>query len=125
MSPKFQNFTNVQKAQEYFGAVSSFVNQTKEQHLRFLFDLFDVFNEEKITEAGLFKFMEDASLRRSDLPAIPTEILNLNEMENDIFLDIFTTTYSKVVEAITKKKKKMVTEIFGGNKNRNLRLGSI
>ena len=87
--------------------------------------MFDVFNEEKITEAGLFKFMEDASLRRSDLPAIPTEILNLNEMENDIFLDIFTTTYSKVVEAITKKKKKMVTEIFGGNKNRNLRLGSI
>ena len=34
--------------------------------MKFIFKVFDVFNEDKITEAGLFKFMEDASLRRHD-----------------------------------------------------------
>ena len=48
-------------------------------HLKFLFKLFDVFNEDKITEAGLFKFMEDASLRRADISAVQTEILGINE----------------------------------------------
>ena len=52
--------------QEYFKALETFVNQDKEENLRFVFKIFDVFNEDKITEAGLFKFMEDASTRRSD-----------------------------------------------------------
>jgi len=38
---------------------------------------------------------------------VPTDILNLDETENDIFLDIFTTTYSKIVEALAIKSKKM------------------
>ena len=71
-----------------------------------MFKLFDVFNEDKITEAGLFKFMEDASMRRADIPAVPSEVLRLNEVEIDIFLDIFTNTYSKIAEALTKKSKK-------------------
>ena len=74
--------------------------------MRFIFKLFDVFNEEKITEAGLFKFMEDASMRRADIPAVPSEVLHLHETENDIFLDIFTNTYAKIAEALTKKSKK-------------------
>ena len=70
--------------------------------------------------------MEDASIRRSDLPAVPTDILKLNEMENDIFLDIFTTTYSKVVDALAKKKKKMVNENFISKTRNNMRaLGSL
>ena len=72
----------------------------------FIFKLFDVFNEDKITEAGLFKFMEDASVRRHDIAAIPTEILALNETENDIFLEIFTNTYSKIAELLRRKIKK-------------------
>ena len=54
--------------------------------------------------------MQDASIPRGDLPTDPTDILNLNESEVDIFLDIFTTTYSKIVEALaikTYKKKAM------------------
>jgi len=58
--------------------METFVNQDKEEHIRFLFRLFDVFNEDKITEAGLFKFMEDASMRRSDANDKPTEILGLD-----------------------------------------------
>ena len=65
-----------------------------------------MFNEDKITEAGLFKFMEDASLRRADVQAVQCDILALNETENDIFLDIFTNTYSKIVEALSKKYSK-------------------
>lgn len=84
--------------------------------MKFIFKLFDVFNEDKITEAGLFKFMEDASIRRQDISAIPTEILRLNEAENDIFLDIFTNTYSKITELLSRKVKKanmkMQTENF-------------
>ena len=68
-----------------------------------MFKLFDVFNEDRITEAGLFKFMEDASIRRSDLPKVPTDILGLSETEFDIFLEIFSPTYSKIVEAMSKK----------------------
>ena len=94
----------------YFKVIENFVNQDREEHLKFLFKVFDVFNEDKITQAGLFKFMQDASIPRGDLPTDPTDILNLNESEVDIFLDIFTTTYSKIVEALaikTYKKKAM------------------
>ena len=75
--------------------------------MRFIFKLFDVFNEDKITEAGLFKFMQDASIKRDDLPMNPLEMLALDETENDIFIDIFTNTYSKIVEAMQKKTKKI------------------
>ena len=74
--------------------------------MKFIFKLFDVFNEDKITEAGLFKFMEDASLRRFDIPKIPTEVLGLNEQPNDIFVDIFANTYSKIAEALKRKVKR-------------------
>ena len=47
--------------------------------------------------------MEDASLRRADLAAIPLTLLSLDETENDIFLDIFTNTYAKILEALSNK----------------------
>ena len=74
--------------------------------MKFIFKLFDVFNEDKITEAGLFKFMEDASIRRQDIAEIPTKILALDEAENDIFIDIFTSTYTKISKVLQKKIKK-------------------
>ena len=99
-------FQNTVLIADYYKTIEKFSNQSKEENLRFIFKLFDVFNEEKITESGLFKFMEDASLRRHDQPAVPSEVLRLNEVENDIFLDIFTNTYAKIAEALTKKSKK-------------------
>ena len=45
----------------YFKIIENFVNMEREDHMEFIFKVFDVFNEGKITEAGLFKFMEDAS----------------------------------------------------------------
>ena len=68
------------------------LEKKKDELMQFVFKIFDVFNEDKITEAGLFKFMEDASIRRNDQPPVPTDILQLNETENDIFIDIFTVT---------------------------------
>ena len=47
--------------------------------------------------------MEDASIRRTDAQAM--NILALNETENDIFLEIFTNTYAKIVDALSKKMK--------------------
>ena len=49
--------------------------------------------------------MEDASIRRTDAAANQCNILNLNETENDIFLEIFTNTYAKIVDALSKKVK--------------------
>ena len=82
------------------------MNDEKEVHHKFIFKLFDVFNEDKITEAGLFKFMEDASLRRFDIPVVPTEVLGLNEQPNDIFVDIFAKTYARIADALKRKVKK-------------------
>ena len=79
--------------------------EKRDEMMKFVFKVFDVFNEDKITEAGLFRFMEDASIRRSDQPSVPTEVLKLNETENDIFIDIFTSTYSKIIEALARKQK--------------------
>ena len=108
MAPRFQNSFQIPvSVQEYYKAIEVFINAEREDHLKFIFKLFDVFNEDKITEAGLFKFMEDASIRRYDQPSVPTDILKLGETENDIFLEIFTNTYSKLVDALNKKLKKM------------------
>ena len=92
-------------AADYFKTIATFVNQEKEDLLKFIFKLFDVFNEDKITEAGLFKFLEDASIRRVDIPAVPLEILKLDEQENDIFIDIFTDTYTRISHCIQRKVK--------------------
>lgn len=51
--------------------------------------------------------MEDASLRRSDANPYPTDILGLNQEDNDIFLDIFSNFYAKIVEALSRKSKKI------------------
>ena len=77
--------------------------------------MFDVFNEDKITEAGLFKFMEDASLRRADLQAAPTTLLALHETENDIFLEVFSDTYAKILEALSNKQKRQAQKLLNDN----------
>ena len=107
LAPKFNtNFSMPVMVDVYYKTIQDFVNDEKEVHMKFLFKLFDVFNEDKITEAGLFKFMEDASLRRYDIPKIPTEVLGLNEQPNDIFVDIFANTYGKIADALKRKVKK-------------------
>ena len=107
MAKDFDHFSIGIDVTAYFEKIENFVNQGIEEHLKFIFKLFDVFNEDKITEAGLFKFMEDASLKRADLTLVPTEMLSLDEQENDIFIDYFTNTFTKIVEALSKKLKKL------------------
>lgn len=114
MADRFQrNFQIPVQHTDYFKSIEGFLNQKDQAgnddpnaHYLFIFKLFDVFNEGKITEAGLFKFMEDASLRRHDQPVVPDTILNQKESENDIFLDIFTNTYAKIGQCFQRKIKK-------------------
>lgn len=51
--------------------------------------------------------MEDASLRRHDAQVTPVDILGLDQCDSDIFIDIFTNTYSKIVNLLSKKSKKI------------------
>lgn len=66
LAPRFDNFSMPVLISSYFKIIENFVNMEREEHLKFIFQVFDVFHEDKITEAGLFKFMEDASIRRND-----------------------------------------------------------
>ena len=70
----------------------------------FRFAIYDVYNENKVTEKGLFKLMQHASLRPLDISAEPTQILKLNQVEKDIFLDIFANDYIKIIQAFAAKK---------------------
>lgn len=45
-------------------------------------------------------------MRRADANPNPTEILALNQQDNDIFLDIFSDFYAKIVDALRNKKQK-------------------
>ena len=110
IGPYFQaidNLLHVKVTDKMTGEEYEKAKKKKRQELmKFVFKMFDVFNEDKITEAGLFKFMQDASIRRFDQPEDPTELLKLNETENDIFIDIFSTTQVKIIEALAKKSRK-------------------
>ena len=48
--------------------------------------------------------MKHASQRKIGEDAVPTKILSLNELENDIFIDIFSNSYTKILKALAKKK---------------------
>ena len=59
--------------------------------------------------------MEDASLRRADLQAAPTTLLALHETENDIFLEVFSDTYAKILEALSNKQKRQAQKLLNDN----------
>ena len=104
LTPIFGGFVVPVAAREYFEGVESFANWEEEDLKRFSFKIFDVFKEDKITEEGLFTFMKHASMRKIGDDAAPTKILSLNEQENDIFIDIFSNSYTKILKALAKKK---------------------
>ena len=51
-------------------------------------------------------FMKDASLKGVGVSSTPTDTLPLTEVDSDIFLDIFTQTYSVIAKAISRKIRK-------------------
>ena len=104
LTPIFGGFVIPRNDKQYFEEVESFVNQDEEELKKFAFKIFDVFKEDKITEDGLFTFMRHASMRKIGEDAAPTKILSLNELENDIFIDIFSNSYNKILKALAKKK---------------------
>ena len=65
-------------------------------------------------------------MRRMGEDANPTKILGLNELENDIFIDIFSNSYTKILKALARKKEeaKKNTSIINLAKSRAARHGS-
>jgi hypothetical protein len=61
-------------------------------------------NKGKLTEQSLFKFVEFTSMRPLNYPKKPTEILALNQYPPDIFLEIFSNDYLRIIKGFAIKR---------------------
>ena len=90
---------------DFFKNIQNFVNRSdNHQWVKFRFQIYDVFNEGKVTERGLFEFLKYASLKPLHLPDKPTTTLKINESIPDIFLDIFANDFYKIIRAFAVKR---------------------
>ena len=93
------------KVEDYAKSISKLANDTDEALQKFAFKVFDVDRVDKITEKGLFTFMQyTSSIKQREGDKKQTEILKLGEMENDIFIDHFSNQYIKLLKALARKK---------------------
>lgn len=88
----------------YYKGIQNFVNGNHREWHRLKFAIFDVFNEDKVTERGLFEFVKYASLKPLDQPSEPTTTLGIDEFAPDIFLDIFANDFYKIIKAFASKR---------------------
>jgi len=73
----------------------------------FVFECYDTLNCYKITEEGLFKFMNVISKRVPGINSTPTSLLTLHEYESDMFLELFANDFCKISAALAAKAKRL------------------
>lgn len=70
-----------------------------------MFECFDTLGSGKITDKSFFKFMNIASQPTPGTSITPTELLDLQSYDSDMFLDLFSDDFCKIEKALAKKKK--------------------
>jgi len=81
------------------------MNQEESGLKSFVFDCYDTYNQHKITEKSLFRFMNVVSRKVPGVNMAPTELLTLREHDSDMFLDLFVHDFIKIHEALIEKAK--------------------
>jgi hypothetical protein len=71
---------------------------------RFMFEIFDTLDENKITEQGLFTFMQTITEQNPNKIVRPVTLLGLNEVEKDMFVDLFAKDLCCVEQALIEKR---------------------
>ncbi len=74
------------KFDKFCEKLEKFINQDEVGIKRFLFEIFDTLNCDKITDESLFRFM---TLTTKNVPGFnpnPIELMSLKDIESDMFL---------------------------------------
>lgn len=79
------------------------MNQDENGLKKFVFECYDTYDCDKITEKSLFRFMNIVSRRVPGINQTPTELLKLNEHDSDMFLNLFASDFVKITEALSEK----------------------
>ena len=74
------------------------------------FQIFDLNNDKKLSEKDMFELMEVSSAVKGGYYKNPdlnknTEIIPLNRKKEDLFLDVFSNDYIKIIKSIERKKE--------------------
>jgi chromosomal replication initiation ATPase DnaA len=86
--------------------------------------IYDVDGNGKLSEKSLFKFVQLASLKPLSLPKNPTQILTAFESPPDIFVDIFSNDFQKVIKALAAKRTRMQSKLNHRSTKRNREISS-
>ena len=93
------------KYDTYCEKIEKWVNQDENGMKRFVFVCYDTMDTERITDKGLFKFMNTVSRKVPGINHTPTELLSLHEHDSDMFLDLFAADFVKITDALHEKAK--------------------
>lgn len=92
------------KFDKFCESIENWVNKETAQK-KFIFEILDTYHIEKVSVNSMFMFMQQMT------KALPTkknpkiEILSLNQTEVDMFLDVFSADFCRLVAALNAKRK--------------------
>ena len=72
---------------------------------RFVFECYDTLDCDRISYKSMFKFMQVVSRRQPGVSQNPTDILPLNKVEKDVFLEVFQNDFIKIMATLDLKCK--------------------
>ena len=84
---------------DFCDKIEAWINGDEKQLYEFYFVCLDTLYQGKITEEGLFKFMNIVS-RKMSREVNNTKLLKLNEVEKDLFLSLFSEDFVKISEQL-------------------------
>ena len=76
--------------------MDQYVNNEEERQQKLIFELYDTLNCDKVTDESLFKFMTIMTKKIPHLDLTPTKLLGINQVENDMFLELFSHDFVKI-----------------------------
>ena len=73
------------------------------EHKKFLFEVFDTLNCDRITDESMFRFMEIITHQEPNKNDRPTAVLKLNEVDSDMFIKLFAKDFVCIENALKHK----------------------
>lgn len=84
------------KFDQFFDKLENWVNQDDKVMKEFVFECYDTLSQGRLTDEGMFKFMNIMTKKVPGTNNQSTQMLKLNEHESDMFLDLFANDFCKI-----------------------------
>lgn len=109
LGPYFSNYVQTITFPTFCDGLESLFQQDEKGLKEFAYKVMDMNNDKKLSENDMFDLMKHTSAVKGGYYQNPelhrnADILPLNTKKFDLFLDVFSSDYIKIIKAIERKK---------------------